>query len=146
MIARDYLEVKVAVPCNKRRQPVCNEALFHEKAGIIKDGAGDQIAWNGSLNETVAGWQRNWESINVYRSWEEPERVEGEEANFSRLWADQSQQVIVLNVPEAVQQDLLRFMPTSDLPTRLMGTPKGDVRRRPPQPGMGLYRARPVSA
>ena len=132
MIARDYLEVKVAVPCNKRRQPVCNEALFHEKAGIIKDGAGDRIAWNGSLNETVAGWQRNWESINVYRSWEEPERVEGEEANFAHLWAGQSQQVIVLNVPEAVRQDLLRFMPTTDLPTRLMELPErmSDADRR----------------
>ena len=132
MIARDYLEVKVAVPCNEHQQPVCNQALFHEKAGIIKDGAGDRIAWNGSLNETVAGWQRNWESINVYRSWEEPERVEGEEANFAHLWAGQSQQVIVLNVPEAVRQDMLRFMPTSDLPTRLMEPPKGmsDVDRR----------------
>ena len=120
MIARGYLEVKVAVPCNEHRQPVCNQALFHEKAGIIKDGAGDRIAWNGSLNETVAGWQRNWESINVYRSWEEPKRVEGEEANFASLWANQSQRVIVLNVPEAVRRDLLRFMPTSDLPTRLM--------------------------
>ena len=124
MIARDHLEVKVAVPCNKHRQPVCNEALFHEKAGIIKDGTGDRIAWNGSLNETVAGWQRNWESINVYRSWEEPQRVEGEERNFARLWANQSQQVIVLNVPEAVRRDLLRFMPTSDLPTRLIEPPK----------------------
>lgn len=132
MIARDYLEVKVAVPCNEHRQPVCNQALFHEKAGIIEDGAGDRIAWNGSLNETVAGWQRNWESINVYRSWEEPERVEGEEANFARLWAGQSQQVVVLNVPEAVRQDMLRFMPTSDLPTRLMEPPKemSDADRR----------------
>lgn len=123
MIAGDYLEVKVAVPCNEHRQPVCNEALFHEKAGIVQDGAGDRIAWNGSLNETVAGWQRNWESINVYRSWQEPERVEGEEANFARLWTDQSQQVIVLKVPEAVREDLLRFMPTSDLPMRLMESP-----------------------
>ena len=77
-------------------------AIFHEKAGNIEDGAGDWIAWTGSLNETAAGWQRNWESINVYKSWgPEPERLTSEQRNFDRLWENRSPRAIVLDAPEA---------------------------------------------
>ena len=120
MIARGHLTVKVAVPCAADRTPIPSHGIFHEKAGIIQDRTGDRIAWNGSLNETPAGWQHNWESINVYTSWgAEPERVTREEENFARLWAGRSRRVIVLDVPEAARRDLMRFMPTGDLPARL---------------------------
>ncbi len=119
MIGRGHLDVKVAVPCDANRRPIEGTAIFHEKSAVIEDRAGYKIAWTGSLNETTAGWQRNWESINVYRSWgPEPERVDREEQNFARLWADQSPRAIVLDVPDAARQDLLRFLP-SELPARL---------------------------
>ena len=92
MIARGYLDVKVAVPCDPSGRPIALDGIFHEKAGIIADRARrHRVAWNGSLNETVAGWKRNWESINVYTSWgAEPDRVSDEEANFARMWANRS--------------------------------------------------------
>ncbi len=119
MVGRGHLDVKVAVPCNPDGVPVPDDAIFHEKAGVVEDCTGDRIAWNGSLNETAAGWQRNWESIHVYTSWgPEPERVQNEEQNFARLWANRSPRLIVLDVPAAVRGDLMRFMP-HDLPKRL---------------------------
>ena len=121
MIGRGHLDVKVAVPCDAAGRPVPDSAIFHEKAGIVEDGAGDRIAWNGSLNETPAGWQRNWESVHVYTSWgSEPERVGTEAENFGRLWANRSPRLTVLDVPSAVRQDLMRFLPKDDgLPGRL---------------------------
>ncbi len=124
MVARGHLDVKVAVPCDGERRPIPEDGIFHEKAGIVADRAGDRLAWNGSLNETAAGWRRNWESINVYTSWgPEPKRVDDEEANFGRIWADKAKRVIVLGTPEAVRRDLMRFMPDSDLPARLRDGP-----------------------
>ena len=120
MIAKGHLDVKVAVPCNTDKRPIPADGIFHEKAGIIEDRGGNKIAWNGSLNETAAGWKHNWESINVYTSWgPEPQRVGDEEANFARIWANKANRVIVLDVPDAARQDLMRFMPTSDMPARL---------------------------
>ena len=119
MIGQGHLDVRVAVPCDAERQPVGGSAIFHEKSGVIEDRGGNRIAWTGSLNETAAGWQQNWESINVYRSWgPEPERVRHEEQNFAKLWADRSPRAIVLNVPDAARQELLRFLP-QELPVRL---------------------------
>ena len=129
MIARGHLEVKVAVPCDLDGRPIPSDGIFHEKAGIVADRTGDRLAWNGSLNETAAGWRRNWESINVYTSWgPEPGRVTDEEANFARIWANRSKRVIVLDVPDAARRDLMRFMPDSDTPARLKAPDPAPVR------------------
>ena len=131
MVARGFLDVKVAVPCDAEGKPIPADGIFHEKAGIIEDRGGDKIAWTGSLNETAAGWRHNWESISVYTSWgPEPKRVEDEEANFARIWANRAQRVIVLDVPDAARRDLMRFMPASDKPARL----KDEVEKKPAKP------------
>ena len=135
MVARGHLDVKVAVPCDVDGKPIPEDGIFHEKAGIVSDRAGDTLAWNGSLNETAAGWRRNWESINVYTSWgPEPKRVADEETNFARIWANQAKRVIVLDVPEAVRRDLMRFMPDSDQPARLRASDPEPAVPPPPVP------------
>ena len=135
MIARGHLEVKVAVPCDPDGRPIPSDGIFHEKAGIVADRTGDRLAWNGSLNETAAGWRRNWESINVYTSWgPEPGRVDDEEAGFARIWANRARRVIVLDVPDAARRDLMRFMPESDTPARLKASDAAPVKPVPPAP------------
>ena len=135
MIARGHLEVKVAVPCDPDGRPIPSDGIFHEKAGIVADRTGDRLAWNGSLNETAAGWRRNWESINVYTSWgPEPGRVDDEEAGFARIWANRARRVIVLDVPDAARRDLMRFMPESDTPARLKASDPAPVKPIPPVP------------
>ena len=135
MVARGHLDVKVAVPCDANGKPIPADGIFHEKAGIIEDRGGDKIAWNGSLNETQAGWRHNWESINVYTSWGlEPKRVADEEANFARIWANKAHRVSVLDVPAAVRLDLMRFMPASDIPSRLKEPEKKPVNPSPEKP------------
>ncbi|MDE0030307.1 MAG: SNF2-related protein [Deltaproteobacteria bacterium] len=133
MVARGYLDVKVAVPCDAGGKPVNDDGIFHEKAGIIEDRTGEKIAWNGSLNETAAGWRTNWESINVYTSWgPQPERVVAEESNFARIWANHSPRLAMFDVPEAVRRDLLRFLPADDaLPERLKGVVEGKTETPP---------------
>lgn len=136
MIEHGFLDVKVAVPCDGRKRPIPNDGIFHEKAAIIEDREGDKIAWNGSLNETGKGWHGNWESINVYTSWGgEPQRVQKEEENFARIWAGQSGRLLTLDVPSAVRQELMRFLPEDDrLPARLKGRPPTPSPEPPPSP------------
>ena len=119
LIAEGRLDIRVAVPCDSKRRPIPADGIFHEKSGIAEDKTGDRIAFNGSLNETAAGWTRNWESLNVFTSWRDPDRVREEDQNFARLWADQAKHAITLDVPTAVRDDLLRFLPKDDMPARL---------------------------
>jgi superfamily II DNA or RNA helicase len=120
MVAKGYLDVKVAVPCDANRQPLPGVGLFHEKAGILEDRAGNRLAFNGSINETAYGWTHNWESFHVYTSWGDAAHVHAEEATFQRLWANQARRALVLDVPTAVRQALLTYLPPQDqLPIRL---------------------------
>ena len=115
MVAWGYLEIKVAVPCDDHRNPVASDAIFHEKAGVIEDKTGSRLAFSGSINETVYGWLHNWDSFHVFCDWDGGgKHVDAEESSFARLWADRSRRARVLDVPAAVREDLLRFMPDDD--------------------------------
>jgi SNF2 family DNA or RNA helicase len=135
MVANQILEVQVAVPCNEYRRPIPAQGIFHEKAGIIEDKTGDRLAFNGSLNETEAGWTQNWESLNIFRSWlgDDP-RVAAEEANFAKLWSGESKHVITMSVPNAMRDDLLRFLPEQDMPARLKKAEINTFPEPPPEP------------
>ena len=56
--------------CAMRRAspPVPPKASSMKKRGLSRK-TGDRLAFNGSLNETEAGWTQNWESLNIFRSW-----------------------------------------------------------------------------
>lgn len=133
MVANQFLEVKVAVPCDEHRKPIPASGIFHEKAGIIEDKTGDRLAFNGSLNETEAGWTRNWESLNVFLSWDgDQKRVAAEDGNFTKLWTGDSKHVVTLDVPEAAREDLLQFLPDpGELPRRLKRKGTKDAEAEP---------------
>lgn len=120
MVAHGYLEVKLAVPCDHDRMPIRDDSIFHEKTGIIEDKTGDRLAFNGSINETEFGWTRNWESFNAFTSWSDAARVDEEEASFTKLWADRARRAITLDVPTALREQLLTFLPDPErMPRRL---------------------------
>ena len=69
MIARGYLDVKLAIPLDEQGQMRAGLALYHAKMGIVRDGEGDELVFRGSINETVQGWRSNCESFDVNCSW-----------------------------------------------------------------------------
>jgi SNF2 family DNA or RNA helicase len=139
MIANGHLEVKAAVPCDNKRRPATDASIFHEKTGIVEDKTGERIVFSGSINETEYGWTRNWESFHVFTSWKDPDRVADQEARFAKLWANQATHAITLDVPEAVRQKLMRFLPEDGgRPRKLAETQNGadgdPVPNLPPAP------------
>jgi SNF2 family DNA or RNA helicase len=122
LIAHDYLEIKLAVPCTPDYRPLANQTIFHPKAGVIEDKAGNRLAFNGSNNETVQGWTGNWESFHVFTDWQGSSvHVDSEEKTFAELWAGRARRCLVVDIPTAVQENLLRFLPQNEqLPQRLI--------------------------
>lgn len=151
MVANGFLDVKLAVPCDLDRKPIRDDSIFHEKTGIVEDKTGDRLAFNGSINETEFGWTRNWESFNAFTSWNDGPRVDEEEASFAKLWADRARRAITLDVPTALREQLLTFLPDPErLPKRLAeqeDEPAGktDRQRRPETEPQDEPRAPPPS-
>ena len=92
------------------RVAIMRDALFHPKVWIFERGA-EALAAHGSSNLTRSGIRKNFEQINVSRSWEDGTQsyiVEKFKYQFERLWADHEDDCVVVDLPKAVKDDLLR--------------------------------------
>lgn len=80
LVQQGRLEIRVGVPCDPNGVPLAGaeagQRYFHAKFGVLADDAGNRVAFSGSINESASGWQHNFETFSVFRSW----RAEG--------WAD----------------------------------------------------------
>ena len=87
MVANEHLILRFAFP-----EHVEQPGMFHEKIGVFKFPWGDQVAFTGSANETKNGYDRNYESIDVFRSWVdgEVERVGIKCDQFEEAWSEQA--------------------------------------------------------
>lgn len=131
LVAHGLLDVRIAVCCQPvTRQPIAGTVIFHEKSGIIEDKVGNVLAFTGSLNETYQGWRLNGETISVFTSWgAAAEYASDEDETFARYWNNRAQKILVVDVPTAIRDALLKFLPPDDeVPSRL-----ADARRQDPE-------------
>lgn len=115
LIANDRLDLKLAIVRNRERV-----GIYHEKFGIFSD-EDDSVVFIGSANESASGLLANFESVEVFRSWEDGEsgRVSRRIADFDALWADQTPGLTVMDFPEASRRQLLaRYEPSLDFDER----------------------------
>ena len=69
MVATGVLDIKLALPIDDQGE--IKPGLYHEKIGIFSDKVGDFVAFTGSPNETQGGLLDNYESIEVFWSWDD---------------------------------------------------------------------------
>ncbi|WP_251344660.1 helicase-related protein [Haloplanus halophilus] len=105
LLREGRIHIKVAYP----RSPSHDWEIFHPKVGLFHDSDGNTISFEGSVNETVGGWARNYERFKVHRSWvpEQADYVDGDEETFERLWTDEHPFVEVYDLPDAIEQDII---------------------------------------
>lgn len=121
MIADGTLEIKVVLPQDAYGHPLpADRAVpyFHVKSGVFTDAYGDQVAFNGSINETETGWLHNFEDFAVFTSWaSSPAHLAEVESRFNRLWEGREPGWRALDIPNAARQRLLGYRPDA-APTR----------------------------
>ena len=108
LIAHKRLEIKLAVKKSANGRGIC-PGIYHEKFGILGDCTGEKVAFSGSSNESAGGLVDNFESIDVFCSWADAERVRIKEAAFERLWTDQTPNLEVTPFPLVALEKLLSY-------------------------------------
>ena len=104
-IIRDYkLEVKVAIPNSEYV-----DGVFEERLGIFRDTNDDVVAFSGTSNATFDAENRNFESVDVFTSWDDKSRVETKINNFEKLWNNETEYVQVYDLIFAERKNLLKF-------------------------------------
>lgn len=108
LVAEGRLEVRIAVPLDG--SGAVKSGIYHEKLGLFSDTGGNVVAFTGSPNETSGGLLDNFEAIDVFCSWDDPQgRVPRKIDNFERLWANRTKGLSVLDFPAAARARLLEY-------------------------------------
>ena len=104
-IIRDFkLEVKVAIPNSEYV-----DGVFEERLGIFRATNDDIVAFSGTSNATFDAENRNFESVDVFTSWDDKSRVDQKIKNFETLWTDDTNYVQVYDLPYAEKNNLLKY-------------------------------------
>ena len=110
LLREKRIEIKIAL---------VKDALFHPKVWLFET-SGDVVAAHGSGNATYAGIRKNIEQIVISRSWQDPNQryiAEKLRYEFQQLWARKNEDCIVIPMPEAVKERLLRTYSSGSAPT-----------------------------
>lgn len=111
LLSTNRIEIKVAL---------MKDALFHPKVWLFYDTNENVMAAHGSSNVTYAGIEKNKEQVAVSKSWEDPNQkyvCEKLGGMFMELWENKDSDCVVIPLPEAFHQKLLRTY-TSSVPPR----------------------------
>ena len=110
LITEEHLDIRIAIPVDGENVPT--RGIYHEKLGIFKDRFGNIVSFTGSPNETAGGLVENFETIDVFWSWDDPHgRAIRKLQNFERLWDNLTPGLSIHEFPEAVREQLLKFRP-----------------------------------
>lgn len=104
MIETNKLKIKIAIPNSEEVF-----GSFSEKIGIFHDEHDDAVAFTGTSNETFDPQNRNFESIDVFTSWNDKSRVDIKTNDFENLWQNKTKNVTVYDFEKAVEKNLLSY-------------------------------------
>ena len=107
MVAKGKLELKIAYQDDF-------QGLYHEKFGIFSDEEGNQIAFSGSVNETIGGMKNNFESIDTFNSIDggkDLRRIKEFANDFDNLWGNKTNKLNVISLPEAIKISIINYVP-----------------------------------
>lgn len=104
LIQKDKIQIKIAIPNSEQV-----DGSFSEKIGIFRDEKNDTVAYTGTSNETFNTENRNFESIDVFTSWNDKSRVDTKISDFDSLWNNETEYVQVYDFTYANENNLLKY-------------------------------------
>jgi len=104
MIQNNKLMLKIAMPISEEVY-----GTFDEKIGLFRDEHDDVIAFTGTSNETFDPQNRNFESIDVFTSWNDKSRVDIKAKDFENLWQNKTKNLQVYDFDYASKNNLLSY-------------------------------------
>jgi superfamily II DNA or RNA helicase len=100
------------------------DGIFHPKVWLLNI-EGQRVAFHGSSNMTGAGLSRNKEQMALARAWMDPCQAATEQRlrdEFIDLWDGDDEDCVVVNLPRALEERLLKTYGSGNLPTEAEAT------------------------
>ena len=98
------IELKIAIPSSEL---VANS--FSERIGIFRDEDDQAVAFTGTSKESFSTQTRDFESVDVFTSWNDKSRVERKMQDFEELWENKTKYIEVCDFMFAEENNLLKY-------------------------------------
>ena len=104
LIANGTMDIKIAV--------TDATGFYHDKLGILEDFDRNTIVFYGSANESLNGYENNYEKIRIVKSWVAAEQasIDDEKNEFASLWNGTNPFVNVYNYTESAKANILQVI------------------------------------
>ncbi|MDA7495027.1 DNA repair helicase [Nitrosopumilus sp.] len=104
IVNNGQIELKIAIPNSEQITDA-----FSERIGIFKDDKDGQVAFTGTSKESFSSQTRDFESVDVFTSWNDKTRVERKMKDFEKLWNNKTKYVDVWDFMYAEENNLLKY-------------------------------------
>jgi HKD family nuclease len=104
IVNNGQVELKIAIPNSEQ---VTNS--FSERIGIFRDDEDQTVAFTGTSKESFSTQTRDFESVDVFTSWNDKSRVERKMKDFEELWQNKTKHVDVCDFMWAEENNLLKY-------------------------------------
>ena len=104
IVNNGQIELKIAIPNSEQVTDA-----FSERIGIFKDDKDEQVAFTGTSKESFSSETRDFESVDVFTSWDDKTRVERKMLDFEKLWKNKTKYVDVCDFTYAEENNLLKY-------------------------------------
>ena len=104
IVNNHQIELKIAIPNSEEVF-----GSFSERVGIFIDEHDDIVAFTGTSNQTFDAGNKNFESVDVFTSWNDKNRVETKVKDFEDLWENKTKYVEVYDFKKAERNHMLKY-------------------------------------
>lgn len=104
IVDNGQIELKIAIPNSEQ---VADS--FSERIGIFRDEHDQAVAFTGTSKESFSTQTRDFESVDVFTSWNDKSRVERKMKDFEDLWENKTKYVRVYDFMDAEENSLLKY-------------------------------------
>ncbi|AJM93118.1 MULTISPECIES: DNA repair helicase [Nitrosopumilus] len=104
IVNKGQIELKIAIPNSEQVAE-----SFSERIGIFRDENDDAVAFTGTSRESFSTQTRDFESVDVFTSWNDKSRVERKQKDFEELWENKTKYLEVYDFMYAQERNLLKY-------------------------------------
>ena len=104
IVNKGQIELKIAIPNSEQ---VADS--FSERIGVFRDDKDDAVAFTGTSRESFSTQTRDFESVDVFTSWNDKSRVERKMSDFEELWENKTKHLEVYDFMYAEEENLLKY-------------------------------------
>ena len=104
IVDNGQIELKIAIPNSEQ---VADS--FSERIGIFRDEDDQVVAFTGTSKESFSIQARDFESVDVFTSWNDKSRIERKMKDFEDLWENKTKYVEVYDFMYAEKNNLLKY-------------------------------------